>query len=75
MLVLSRRVNEKIVLPSLGVTLELLEVKGKRIRLGISAPDHVRITRYELLSDQPTNADGLICPSDSQFDLHQSAGI
>jgi carbon storage regulator CsrA len=38
MLVLSRRRNEKIVLPSTGATIEVLAIKPNVIRLGIEAP-------------------------------------
>ena len=75
MLVLSRRVNEKIVLPNLGVTVEVIEVKGKRVRLGITAPDNVRIARQELLIDMPCEPDRHTDLSDSHFDLPQMAGI
>ncbi len=75
MLVLSRRVNEKIVLPNLGVTVEVIEVQGKRVRLGITAPSNVRITRQELLIDMPCEPDRHTDSSDSHFDLPQMAGI
>jgi carbon storage regulator len=48
-LILSRRPNEKIVLPGLNVTIEVLSVKGNTVRLGITAPDGVHIVREELL--------------------------
>ncbi len=48
MLVLSRRENEQILFPSLGITLEVLRVKGNTTRIGISAPDDVPIQRAEL---------------------------
>lgn len=50
MLVLSRRCNETIVFPELGITVEVLRVKGNTVRLGIKAPDSVRILRGELQS-------------------------
>lgn len=49
MLVLSRRVSEKIVLPELGVTLEITRIQGNKVRIGITAPDQVRIMRSERL--------------------------
>lgn len=75
MLVLSRRVNEKIVLPTLGVTLEVMEVKGQKVRLGITAPDNVRIIRQELLRDQSLPSERHSRLSDSHFDLPELAGI
>ncbi len=67
MLVLSRRLNEKIVLPGLNVTIEVLAVKGNAVRLGITAPDGVRIVREELL-DAPSFKDAAprrreLCPA------------
>ena len=50
MLVLSRRIEEKIVLPGLGVTLQVLSIKGNTVRLGVEAPLDVKILREELLS-------------------------
>ena len=50
MLVLSRRINEKIVLPGLGVTIEVLKVQSGKVKLGISAPTEVSLLRGELLA-------------------------
>src|SRR5262249_39372176 len=51
-LVLTRRENEKILLPDVGVTVELMAVTGNRARLGISAPDNIRIPREEVAANQ-----------------------
>lgn len=48
MLVLSRRVNETIVLPSLNVTIRVVAIRPGVIRLGIEAPPEVPIWREEL---------------------------
>lgn len=47
MLVLSRKVNEEIVIDG-RIRVQVLQVKGKTIRLGISAPDDVKVLRGEL---------------------------
>ena len=47
MLVLSRKPGEKVVIGE-DVILTVLEVIGNRVRVGIEAPDHVRILRGEL---------------------------
>lgn len=47
MLVLSRKLGEKVVIGN-GITLTVVEVTGNRVRLGIDAPDDVRILRAEL---------------------------
>jgi carbon storage regulator len=48
MLVLSRRVNEAIVLPEQQITIRILSIQGNRVRLGILAPANVHILRQEL---------------------------
>jgi carbon storage regulator CsrA len=48
MLVLSRREGEKLVFPNLGITLEVLRVRGNATRLGIRAPSNVAVLREEL---------------------------
>lgn len=48
MLVLSRKEREKILLPTLGITLELLRIQGRTARIGIDAPDDVPIYRHEI---------------------------
>ncbi|MEM6980816.1 MAG: carbon storage regulator [Planctomycetota bacterium] len=53
MLVLSRNVNDQIVFPSLGITVEVLNVKGRQVSVGVDAPADVRILRGELMT-QPT---------------------
>ena len=48
MLVLSRKVREQIRLPGLDVVLSVLEVRGGKVRLGITAPDDIPVLRQEL---------------------------
>src|SRR5579884_226453 len=55
MLVLSRRAEERIVFPDLGISLHLLRIKGNVVRLGVEAPDTVRVLRDEL-SPRPPKA-------------------
>jgi carbon storage regulator CsrA len=50
MLVLSRKENEKVVFPHLGVALQILRVGGGKVRVGIEAPDDVSVLRYEIAS-------------------------
>ncbi|PQO42449.1 carbon storage regulator [Blastopirellula marina] len=47
MLVLSRRIGEKIEIGD-GITITVLRVSGKTIRLGIEAPSSVPIRRAEI---------------------------
>ena len=48
MLVLSRRCDENIVFPGLGITVRILQIKGHQIKIGIDAPSSVVILRQEL---------------------------
>jgi carbon storage regulator len=47
MLVLSRRPGEKIVIGN-GITVTVVAVLGNRVRIGIDAPNQVRIFRAEV---------------------------
>ena len=48
MLVLSRQTNDSIFFPELNISLEILQIKGKTIRIGIDAPSEFRVIRGEL---------------------------
>lgn len=48
MLVLSRRQHEQVTFPNLGINIKVLRVAGKVVRLGINAPEEVRILRTEI---------------------------
>lgn len=48
MLVLSRRESDKILFPSLGISVEVLRIQGNRARIGVQAPDDVPILRHEI---------------------------
>jgi carbon storage regulator len=50
MLVLSRKTGERIVVPECELTITVLAVTGKTVRLGISAPAAVGVYREELVS-------------------------
>jgi carbon storage regulator CsrA len=65
MLVLSRRPDEKIVFPNLGITVQILRVSGKSVSVGIEAPREVRILRDEL-PDRPSEA-----PTDDEQQLRE----
>jgi carbon storage regulator CsrA len=46
MLVLNRKANDKVAIEG-GITVTVLAVEGGRVRLGIDAPDDVRILRTD----------------------------
>ena len=47
MLVLSRKMNEEVVIGE-NIRVQVLEVRGGRVKLGFTAPPEVRICRDEL---------------------------
>lgn len=49
MLVLSRRPGQKVLFPSLGISVEVLRSRGSIARLGIEAPDDIPVLREEVL--------------------------
>lgn len=49
MLVLSRKESERLVFPTLGVSVEVVRIQGKKARLGIDAPPDVPVLRQEML--------------------------
>jgi carbon storage regulator CsrA len=59
MLVLSRREHEKIVFPTLRTSVEVLEVKSGRVRLGIEAPPEVQILREEVMASSKARQSGV----------------
>jgi carbon storage regulator len=52
MLVLSRKLNEKIVIDG-GIVLTVVKIDRNQIRLGIEAPSHVRVFREEIAGTLP----------------------
>lgn len=52
MLVLSRKVNDKIIIND-SIVLQILKLSGNRIQIGILAPKDVSIRRSELPQKEP----------------------
>jgi carbon storage regulator len=48
MLVLSRKIGERIVVPHLEVAVTVVAIKGNTVRLGISAPEDMAVYREEV---------------------------
>jgi carbon storage regulator len=51
MLVLTRKAGERILIAD-NVVVEVLEIQGNRVRIGIQAPSGVTILRQELLTQK-----------------------
>ncbi|MCL2184628.1 MAG: carbon storage regulator CsrA [Treponema sp.] len=47
MLILSRKVNEKVVIGD-DITVSIIEIRGDQVRLGIDAPKIVKVFRQEV---------------------------
>lgn len=62
MLVLSRRIREKIVFPTINTVVQIVSMKSGTVRLGIEAPPDVPILREEILDRQ----DAVVEPSRPQ---------
>lgn len=56
MLVLSRKVGEQICVPRFDIVLTVLAVNGRRVRLGISAPEKISVVRKELQDRSPQHS-------------------
>jgi carbon storage regulator CsrA len=48
MLVLSRKIRERIVVPSCELVVTVIAIEGKAVRLGISAPEDTEVYREEV---------------------------
>ncbi len=47
MLVLSRKIDERIVIAG-GIEIRVLQIRGNNVRLGVTAPGHVSVHRFEV---------------------------
>lgn len=54
MLVLSRSNNQDICFPDIGIRVEVLEIAGSKVKIGVDAPQDVQILRGELLDRRST---------------------
>ncbi len=50
MLVLTRKINESIIIEE-DIKIKILEVKGEKVKIGIIAPKHLTILRDELYQE------------------------
>lgn len=49
MLILSRRAEQQILFPHLGIRINVLQVKGQLVKLGVEAPRSIQVVRQELV--------------------------
>jgi carbon storage regulator len=68
MLILSRKINESIVIQD-DIIITVLAVEGERVKLGIAAPREVRVMRMELwkaIQEQNQIAESLAADQESK---------
>ncbi len=56
MLILTRKVEEEILIGD-DIRIKVVEIRGKQVRLGISAPEHLPVKRSENHSLKPKGAE------------------
>jgi carbon storage regulator len=47
-LVLSRKSGEEVLIPELGISIKIVGIHGKQVRIALSAPPSVRLYRAEI---------------------------
>lgn len=56
MLVLTRKTGEDVVVPTHNLRIRVLRVQGDRVKIGIMAPEEVKVYRQEVLDRVKTEA-------------------
>ncbi len=55
MLVLARRLNERIMIPRIQAAIQVVGIQGGIVRLGIEAPADVKVFREEVVQKEPVD--------------------
>lgn len=71
MLVLTRKQSEKIRIGN-NITITVIRMKGKSVRLGIEAPNNISVLRGELAFDQEHDTADIHCESKESVKSDQS---
>ena len=75
MLILSRKINEKIKICS-DITLTIIEVRGDQVKIGVEAPKHVKVFREEVFQAiQEENKAAAASALSAQDDLSVLSGL
>ena len=59
MLVLTRRAHEKILIPAIGTSVQILTIRSNAVRIGIDAPPEIAILRDEIADANPASEGSL----------------
>ncbi len=75
MLILSRKINEKIKIGN-DITLTIIEVRGDQVKIGVEAPKHVKVFREEVFQAiQEENKAAAASALSAQDDLSVLSGL
>lgn len=58
MLVLSRRAEQQLVFPNLGITVKVLQIRGRLVKIGIEAPQDIKVLRLEACAEGELDGQG-----------------
>src|SRR5262249_12684522 len=59
MLVLTRRAHEKILIPAIGTSVQILTIRSNAVRIGIDAPPEIAILRDDIADANPASEGSL----------------
>lgn len=68
MLVLTRKTDQKIQIGE-NITITVIRVKGQSVRIGIDAPQQVRVMRTELTAGEPKHSEQSIVASQASLNV------
>ena len=74
MLVLSRRAHEKILIPAIRASIQVLQIRSNAVRLGIEAPPEIAIVRDEIAGKHVRQHHTRVSASDLVDDVRQNQG-
>ena len=48
MLIMTRKQGDAVVIPELGITVRILDIRGESVRIGVQAPTDMAVHRHEV---------------------------
>lgn len=71
MLIISRKKNESIMIQG-GIEIFILDVQGDKVRVGIDAPNNIKIMRKELVETEAFNKEAMMIPDKAEIQKFKS---